>query len=190
MVEHDPTDQATFRLEFELLNDLVPKTVENFKQFLLGTAAVGDKKNPRTATYKGTRVVRVTADMLQCGDVTNRDDGRGQESVYGTTFDDEAFNAVPHVFGVLTMANAGPNTNGSQIAIIASDKPLPHLDGKHVAFGTLLGSEHGAEVLRGLHAAAAVTAGDRGRVAPSPSAFVVRNCGLVEQSSAPPSAPA
>lgn len=135
------------RLTFELIPDTVPKTCENFKQLCLG-AIVGDKKkDPKTVSYKGTRALRVTSDAIQLGDVTGRDDGKGQESIYGALFDDEQLGAVPHTFGVLSMVNSGPNTNGCQFFICLSEK-ASFLDNHHVSFGRLISNP---EPLRALH---------------------------------------
>ena len=142
-----PAAPPAYRLVFELLSDVVPRTAENFRQFACNTATVGDKKATRVVGYKGTKLLRWTQDFVQMGDVSGRDDGKGQESIHGhPTFDDEPFGAVPHKFGTLTMCNSGPNSNGSQFAIIAAPEPLPHLDGRHVAFGYF-----GAKQLRGRH---------------------------------------
>jgi cyclophilin family peptidyl-prolyl cis-trans isomerase len=143
-----------FRFEFELQNDATPKTCENFKQLIAGGATVGDKKNSRVVGYKGTRVLRVQPFFMQCGDVLNRDDGKGQDSIYGPTFEDENLGAVPHRFGTLTMVNSGPNTNGSQFAIIMAENEddVAYMNGRHVAFGALLGGDESKAALTALHA--------------------------------------
>ncbi|CUG85707.1 cyclophilin type peptidyl-prolyl cis-trans isomerase, putative [Bodo saltans] len=103
-------------LIFELAVDVLPRTTENFKQLAQGVT-VGDKKNPKTATYKGCRFLRLSSEGLQTGDALHKDDGKGNDSIYGPTFDDEAFKVYPHTFGTLSMCNSGPNTNGSQFFI-------------------------------------------------------------------------
>jgi peptidyl-prolyl isomerase H (cyclophilin H) len=103
-------------LIFELATDVLPRTTENFKQLAQGVT-VGDKKNPKTASYKGCRFLRLTAEGLQTGDALHKDDGKGNDSVYGPTFDDETLRVYPHTFGTLSMCNSGPNTNGSQFFI-------------------------------------------------------------------------
>lgn len=103
-------------LIFELAVDVLPRTTENFKQLSQGVT-VGDKKNPKTASYKGCRFLRLTSEGLQAGDALQKEDGKGNDSIYGPTFEDEALRVYPHTFGTLSMVNSGPNSNGSQFFI-------------------------------------------------------------------------
>jgi len=128
------------RLVFELRTDVVPKTADNFLK--LCTGELGDD-----LFYKDCPFHRIIPGfMCQGGDIT-RGDGRGGMSIYGRTFPDENFKLKHGGFGTLSMANAGPDTNGSQFFICTADTEW--LDGKHVVFGSIV---EGEEVLRDMEA--------------------------------------
>jgi peptidylprolyl isomerase len=153
------------RLVFELFADVVPITAENFRALCTGEKGVG--KSGRPLSYKGSSFHRIIPDfMCQGGDFT-AGNGTGGESIYGSKFNDENFNLTHDKGGLLSMANAGPNTNGSQFFITTT--VTPWLDGKHVVFGEL---REGMELLQAIEA--------RGSRSGKPSAAVViEDCGVV-----------
>lgn len=169
--------QRICRLEFEIISgEQCPKATENFRQLTSGGVTVGEKKSARQASYKGTRLLRCTPEMIQLGDTVpiasllaasssanpvvagtsttaaggqqqskpdntssarnqqaqaEKDaasaillEGKSQDTIFGTLIEDEAFGVVPHRFGTLTLCNSGPNTNGSQFAIIVGGEAL------------------------------------------------------------------
>tara|TARA_B110000967_G_C18813593_1_gene524948 strand:- start:481 stop:1170 length:690 start_codon:yes stop_codon:yes gene_type:complete len=115
-------------VELKLYDDVVPLTCKNFRT--IATKGINNK------TYNGNIFHRVIKGfMLQGGDIINND-GTGSISIFGDSFEDENFTVKHNKKGLLSMANSGPDTNGSQFFITTD--ATPHLDGKHVVFGEVI----------------------------------------------------
>mmetsp|Transcript_21305 Transcript_21305/g.60322 ORF Transcript_21305/g.60322 Transcript_21305/m.60322 type:complete len:497 (+) Transcript_21305:74-1564(+) len=153
------------RLVFELFASVVPRTAENFR--CLCTGEKGRGGSGKRLNFLGSIFHLIIPGLLcQGGDFT-MGNGTGGESIYGHMFDDENFDVKHDVPGILSMANSGPDTNGSQFCICI--QPVPHFDGKHVAFGRVVS---GLEVLERIEECA----GEEGKPT---KRIVVTNCGEV-----------
>lgn len=126
--EADSDDYVKERVVFELFAD-VPKTCENFRALCTG-------ENDEVPSYKGNKFHRIIKGFMMQGGDTTAGNGTGGKSIYGEKFEDEGI-WYPHTHkGVLSMANAGPNTNGSQFFVCFG--ATPHLDKKHTIYGRVI----------------------------------------------------
>lgn len=166
-------DKYIGRMIFLLFADTTPKTCENFRALCTGERGTCSTGQP--LHFKGSSFHRVIKGfMIQGGDFT-RHNGTGGESIYGEKFADENFKVKHTEPGLLSMANAGPDTNGSQFFVTSG--PTPHLDGKHVVFG---------RTLQGFDDVFKTIENTRTAVQDRPiEDVIIANCGMYDESNPP-----
>lgn len=159
------------RIEIELFANIVPKTAENFRCLCTGENGMG--RQGKRLSYRGSIFHRIIPNfMCQGGDFT-RGNGTGGESIYGEKFKDENFMMKHTGPGILSMANSGPNTNGSQFFICTTQ--TPHLNGRHVVFGKIVS---GMEVMYKMERCGSSEGKTDKRVS-------IHNCGQVQDGQPP-----
>ena len=146
-----PTPLRAGRIVMELDVAKTPKTAENFRALCTGEKGTAKSNRSKSLHYKGTKFHRIIEGfMCQGGDIIF-EDGRGGESIYGKKFADEKPGlAIPHVRGVVSMANSGKNTNTSQFFFAFSEQK--QLNKKHVVFARIV---DGLDVLDAINEKAA-----------------------------------
>ena len=147
----------------ELKFDVVPKTAENFKQL-----CTGESQSSAGGQFANSEFHRIIPDfMCQGGDFNGKPKGTGGASIYGGKFEDENFDLGHTGPGVLSMANSGPGTNGSQFFLCT--KTTDFLDGKHVVFGQVLS---GFDVIKAMESVGSKPGGETSQQ------VLIASCGL------------
>ena len=126
--------KAAGRLTFGLFGNTAPRTAENFRAICTGEKGIGESGLP--LHYKGSDLFRIIPLFAAHGGDWHKGDASGGESIYGRRFEDENFQIKHTRAGLLTTANAGPNTNSSQFLLLFKESPW--LDNRHTVFGELL----------------------------------------------------
>jgi len=155
------------RVTIHLCDDVVPETAANFRRMCVGDFR--SKSSGKKLAYKNTSFFRIIPGfMCQGGDVVSND-GFGSDSIYGGDFPDENFKLTHQKPGTLSMANDGPDRNGSQFFMTL--QPTPHLDNQHVVFG---------HVIRGMHVLTAMELAGTHDGENMTKKVTIEDCGIVQ----------